>query len=135
MVPYVVLISLDPKEGQVSDIGLNSSEMHRYNMYAILMSILASIFWTFKSYCARSAFNNKEYVPVDLSLDQLLFSGLLGTIVFVIFTSTHDYATHILVEGSIAGLLYTLGSFYVMSAIARGPGGSINSLICIQIIY
>ena len=135
MVPCVVLISLDPKEGQVSDSGLTSSEMHRYNMYAILMAISAPILWTFKSYCARSAFNNKEYVPIDLSLDQLFFSGLLATIVFVIFALTHDYATHILVEGSIAGLLFTLGSFCTMSAIARGPGGPINSLICTQIIY
>lgn len=135
MVPCVVLISLDPKEETISDSGLTPSEMHRYGILAILMAVTAPVCWTFKSYCARKAFKKDEYVPVDLSLDQMFFASAFSMVTFVIYCMSYEITANLVIEGSIAGLLFIVGSFCTMSAISQGPGGPINSLICTQIIY
>ena len=68
MVPCVILLSLDKKE-ESEDSDLSEQEMVTYGSLAILMGVLAPIFWTFKTYFARKVIDEKCYNIDDFAMD------------------------------------------------------------------
>ena len=104
---------------------------------AIICSLTAPFFWTFKAYYCRKAINESHFTStMDLAIDhQLALGGVLTLIYITFLASGNDFDWLELVTGSATGVLFTLGAVLHMFAYDSGPGGPISALSSSQIIY
>jgi hypothetical protein len=72
MMPCVILLSLDKKVVN-EDSDYSERQLVEFGSYAVIMGVLAPVFWTFKVYWTRRTINDKTYDLKDLALDTVLF--------------------------------------------------------------
>lgn len=136
MIPCVILLSIDKKVDGESSNDLTVKEMKMYGLYAVLMGLCGPICWTIQSYYLRLSIERKSFGSVfDLSIDTMLFQGLIQTLMYAVYMSYSVFKWNELIEGAVTGVLFFLGTIFSNLAYETGPGGPINALCCTQIIY
>lgn len=68
IVPCVVLLSLDEKTVS-EDSDLSEEEMVKYGSLAIMIAVIAPLFWTLKIYYVRKIVVEKCFIINDLAMD------------------------------------------------------------------
>ena len=54
---------------------------------------------------------------------------------YAAFLSTHEFKWNEFIEGQLTGFFFILGCLCYMTAMQTGPGGPINALLGIQVIF
>ena len=94
MIPCVVFIVLDPKPEFSDDGTLTGEEMRLYGLIAVLFALLCPILWTIKSFMARLAFENGQWLKqnaLDLAVDQLIYRSIFSVILYGIFLTYNPF--------------------------------------------
>ena len=136
----VIFLAFDEKSESLADDTKQQYTVQEQRVFgglAIVCSLVAPIFWTFKAYFTRKAINQKLFTStLDLAIDCQLSLGALMTFYYIVFlTSGHDFVWREILEGSATGFFFMLGAILNIVAYNTGPGGPINALSSSQIVY
>ena len=99
--------------------------MKMYGFLAVIVGLLTPINWTLKTFFARRAFERKDFVPLDLAIDLLIFRNIFSVAIYVVFLMNNPFEWNVFIQGQIAGFFMLCGTISTMLALSKGPGGPI----------
>ena len=99
--------------------------MKMYGVFALILALVAPIFWTIGIYAARVTFDKESMSPWDVALDATMLGNMVFTGMFFIYHRNNAVDWREFMEGTIAGFLMSFGRVMQNKATAIGPGGPI----------
>ena len=102
---------------------INSS----YAIYAIMLGLLAPIFFTIKGFAVRKW--AQHYDSVDLGIDAQLAENLCYSCMFFAYLSHYEFSWSDLAYGCVVSIFLVVAKTILVVAYAEGPGGPINTIL------
>ena len=72
---------------------------------------------------------------MNLAFDGNILTYIIGCILHLAYVFSHEYDATSLALGSIVGVLQVSGMCFMLVAYSTGPGGAVQALVSVQVIW
>ena len=136
MIGAGLFLSLDDKSAEEADEGgLSSEEMSRYGVLAVAVACAAPCLWTIQAFFYVKLIQSGRFEPMNLAFDGNILTYIIGCTLHLAYVLGHDYDALSLALGSIVGVLQVAGMCFMLVAYSTGPGGAVQALVSVQVIW